>query len=200
MASVWSSKPPVSTESTSSEASKQPASDRSRVLAGCLALGRALQRVPRAGAALLVLGWMALIWSVSSIEYGPGNGLLGRIKFLANLGHAPEFGLLALWLVLLSPRRDGWVVVSAARAWMLWAVSLGYAVVDELHQRSVPGRDATAYDVLTDAVGAACVLWIVRYVGSSGASERGLWKRLALGVLACLLSAALAANHHHLFA
>jgi hypothetical protein len=49
-------------------------------------------------------------------------------------------------------------------------------------------------------VGAACVLWIVRYVGSRDASERGLWKRLALGVLACVLAAALAANHHLLLA
>ena len=81
----------------------------------------------------------------------------------------------------------------------MWSATIGYAVVDELHQRWVPGRDSTPFDVLTDGIGAASVLWIVRYLGTSNASESGLWKRLAIGTAACALSAALSANHDQLF-
>ncbi len=148
---------------------------------------------------LPALGWMGLIWLLSSIEQGPGNGLLGRIQFFANLAHAPEFGLLCLWLLLLLPRRDGWVELTSRRCWAVWGATISYAIVDEIHQRSVRGRDSTPFDVLTDGIGAACVLWIVRYVGTAEASERGLWRRLGIGSIACAASAFLSGYHHRLF-
>jgi VanZ family protein len=36
-----------------------------------------------------------------------------------------------------------------------WIVATGYGVSDELHQSTVDGRDASVFDVATDAVGAA---------------------------------------------
>jgi hypothetical protein len=69
---------------------------------------------------------------------------------------------------------------------------LAYAVIDEWHQSFSPGRNPSAYDVLTDAVGAACVIWIVGYVRSGAASERGLWARILAGIALCAGAAALA--------
>jgi hypothetical protein len=40
-------------------------------------IGRVLQRVRRPFALAMALTWMGLIWMLSSIEQGPGNGLLG---------------------------------------------------------------------------------------------------------------------------
>jgi VanZ family protein len=154
-----------------------------------------LQRVRRPLALAMVLTWMGLIWMLSSIEQGPGNGLLGQNPFFTNLAHAPEFGLLCLWLLLLVPRREGWIDLTPRRACFVWAATVAYAVVDELHQRWVPGRDSTPFDVLTDGIGAACVLWIVSYLGTQEANERGLWKRLALGLAACALAASLSTSH-----
>jgi VanZ family protein len=68
----------------------------------------------------------------------------------------------------------------------------GYGVADELHQARVPGRDASAFDVLTDVASAVAVLWIVRSLGRSGLAERTLVARLGLGALACMLAAGLA--------
>ena len=38
------------------------------------------------------------------------------------------------------------------------AITIGYAVTDELHQRLVPGRSADVYDVIADAAGACLAL------------------------------------------
>ena len=46
------------------------------------------------------------------------------------------------------------------------------------------GRDASPLDVVTDVVSAALVLWIVVALGRADLTERGLLRRLGLGVLA----------------
>ena len=63
------------------------------------------------------------------------------------------------------------------------------SVVDEWHQSHVPGRDASALDVLTDVTGVACVVWIVAFLGREDATERGLRARFALGLGLCLVAA-----------
>lgn len=134
---------------------------------------------------------MALIWALSSHEpSGEPSPLF--FNWLSNSGHAPLFGLLALWVAPLLPRRAGWPRLDAPRVALVLAGVLAYAVVDELHQSTVPGRDATPWDIVTDLVGAACTLWVIAYLGRAGASERGLWLRLAAGVLLCGLAGALA--------
>ncbi len=161
---------------------------RSAALRALRRVGGGLQRLPRRLAWIPVLAWVALIWYLSSqsSDDEPSPPWLG---FVSNLAHAPLFGLLALWLALLLPREGGWPRLTRwAIAGLLAGVVL-YGVADELHQSTVEGRDASLLDIITDGVGAACTLWIVHYVGGSGASEGGLWKRLALGVLACATAA-----------
>jgi len=114
------------------------------------------------------------------------------MSVISNLAHAPLFGLLALWLALAPPREAGWPRLSRGAVLAILGAVVLYGLVDELHQTTVPGRVASVLDILTDLVGAACTLWVVGYVGGRGASERGLWARLAAGVLACVAAALLA--------
>jgi hypothetical protein len=74
---------------------------------------------------------------------------------------------------------------------LVWISVVAYGIVDELHQQRIPGRDASVWDVLTDGVGAACVLWIASYLGRRTADESGLWSRLLLASGACVLAAAI---------
>ena len=159
----------------------------------CLrSLGAALQRIPRALCWLPAFLWVSLIWTLSSIgSISKGLGV-GPITFFGNLAHAPEFGLLCLWILLLPRRVRGWVQLDRWTMGWVWGATVGYGILDELHQSTVPGRDASTYDVITDAVAAACVIWIVKYSGQSEASEAGLWKRLFACTLACVLTAAIA--------
>jgi len=153
------------------------------------AVARSLLRIPRAHAILPAAAWMGLIWALSATRL-PGIGGAGAGQaFFTNFAHAPEFGLLALWLLLLAPRRDGWAVLSAGTAASILAFVVAYACLDELHQSRVPGRDASVLDVVTDCVGAACVLWIARYAGERGATQRGLVGRVCVGLAFCALAA-----------
>jgi len=118
----------------------------------------------------------------------------GYWPFLANLGHSFLFGTLCLLLaaVVLRPSvAGGWPRLAARRIVGLLAAVGAYGLVDEWHQSRVPGRSPSGLDLLTDLIGAACVLWIIAYLGRANAREGGLRARLFLGVLACAASAAL---------
>lgn len=79
--------------------------------------------------------------------------LVGR-----KLVHAAEYALLcALWWRALRPAVPPRVALVASLA-----VSIAYAVSDEIHQSFVPGRTATPIDVSIDAVGAGLAALIVR--------------------------------------
>jgi len=72
-------------------------------------------------------------------------------------GHVLGYGLLALsyW------RGFRWDRHRMAHA---WGLAVAYAATDELHQALVPGRHASAVDVLLfDAAGAALALWLRRW-------------------------------------
>jgi VanZ family protein len=76
-------------------------------------------------------------------------------------GHLTEYAILAavLWRALaLSLMRSTW---SWRRAGLCFAVSVGYAVTDELHQVLVTTRQGAVADVFIDAVGAALGLFVV---------------------------------------
>ncbi len=161
------------------------------LLALLRAVGRALQGLPRSLALLPVGAWMALIWWLSSLsgDAGPPSILGG---FVNNLAHAPLFGLLALWLALLLPRSNGWPRLDRRTATQVLLAVLAYALLDEWHQSTSPGRVPSPYDVLTDLVGAACTLWIIAFAGRPNATQRGLSLRLVAGVGACCAAALLA--------
>src|SRR3954468_11170656 len=92
---------------------------------------------------------MAVIYLLSDQpDLSTGLGvwdLIGR-----KLVHISEYALLCfLWWRALR-------TVAPARAVVLaLAVTVAYAVTDELHQRSVRGRHGTPVDVLIDSVGAS---------------------------------------------
>ena len=90
---------------------------------------------------------MAAIFYVSSLPD------LRVPETFAVSGHSLAYLALAVLLVRALagglPRRIG-VRVGA----MALGIAVAYAVSDELHQSFVPGRDASAYDVITDTIGA----------------------------------------------
>ena len=120
------------------------------------------------------------------------------MAFVANLAHAPLFGLLTLWATLCLPRQDagrgasgGWPRLDRRTLpWLLGAVAL-WALIDEWHQSSVPGRQPSALDLVTDLVGAVATLAVIRWLGRSRADAPGLLRRLAAGLIACCIAAAL---------
>lgn len=172
---------------------------RHAIEAALRAIGTALQRIPRGWAWLPALAWAGLIWGLSSRSLPPlgAPGTLGR--FFSNLAHAPEFGLLAVWLALAAPRRDGWPDLGpAAIATILLAVA-SYAIVDEVHQSFTPHRDPSAFDVLTDVTGAFATLACIARAAGPRASSPGLRRSLALGLAACCACAALASLVPDLF-
>lgn len=158
-------------------------------LGGLRGVLRALRRQPRALAWVAPVAWMGLLWWASDQPARPDLGRGAALALAWNLAHAPAFATLALLLLPLAPRR--WSRAGAGRGEQVWAllVAVAYGVVDEWHQSWVPGRQASALDVATDAAGALCALWIAGYVGREGAEEAGLRRRLLVGLALCLATA-----------
>jgi len=159
------------------------------------AAGSFLLRVPAALAGLLVLGWAGLIWALSAHAAPTPVGPSWVWELVSNLAHAPLFGILGLFLtaVCLRPVKPGaWPPFRSTRVGLVLALVVGYGALDEWHQSRTPGRDSSPFDVLTDLAGVGSVLWIISYLGRRDAREGGLWLRLGLCVLACVLAAALA--------
>jgi len=103
-----------------------------------------------------VLGWMALIFVVSAQSQLPGPKDLWLDLIVEKVGHAVEYGVLAvLWLRALVG--DG--VVSRREVVLAVSLALLYALSDEFHQSFVPGRSADWTDVLADGVGALLGVW-----------------------------------------
>lgn len=132
--------------------------------------GSALQRLLETKFAkwILVLGWMAVIFWLSSQPEGSGpprpyRGLDTTEHVLDYMAHAVAFGVLmalawrAVHAVLSPGAGIGVPLCSTVFAVMLYAAS------DEYHQSFVPGRHATVKDWLADAAGmlvvVAVVLW-----------------------------------------
>ena len=168
--------------------------------AACLhAVGSALARIPRAWALVPALGWAYVIWSLSALpptvtgSSDPWHGVL------TNFAHALEYGVFAVWLALLVPRRAGWPDLAPRTRARLVALVLVYALSDELHQSFTPGRDASAFDVLTDVLGGALTLRVIASVAGPHAAPHKLAGLFAWGILACLASALLASYAPELF-
>jgi hypothetical protein len=155
-------------------------------------LGQGLLGLPHVALLGLIAGWSYLIyWAVTL----PSRDLEGvhYLKSIVNdLGHAPLFGLWVLWMLPLLPRRGDWVAFGA-RAWFgFLSLALAGGAATEFLQSSIPGRTASGWDVVTDVVGAASVLWVAGYIGRPDATEEGTRSRLMRALLACCASALLA--------
>ena len=115
---------------------------------------------------LPAIAWAGLIFAFSAqpnLRFVPDEFLDFVVR---KLGHMGVFGILALLL---------WRALATTTAWRrpwAWALALTvlYAVTDELHQGGVAGRHASAVDVGIDAAGA---LIAVAAVGSWSAGPAG---------------------------
>lgn len=159
-----------------------------RVVESLRGVGDWLQLVPRGGAWLLALAWLALIWWLSSqpAEAEPGPWWK---SVLWNGGHAPLFGLLGLWFALALPRRAGWPRLDRRAVSTVLALVLACGIADEFHQSTTTGRDFSALDLVTDVTGAACVLWIASFLADDRAHDGALARRVLAGIALCTLAA-----------
>jgi VanZ family protein len=104
---------------------------------------------------LPLLGWMGLIYFLSSRPDLPHPSVGWLSEALNRTGHVVEYAVLALlWARVLNlpPRR-----------WPLaFGLTMLYALSDEYHQSFVPGRHADLMDLLWDALGASLGLglWV----------------------------------------
>ena len=128
------------------------------------------ERTPRPAHALrpLLFGWLpAIAWAglifafsaQPNLRFVPDEGLDFVIR---KAGHMGIFGILALlaWraVATTSARRRPW-------AWAL-ALTVLYAITDELHQGGVAGRHPSAVDVGIDAAGALIAVVAVGLIRS----------------------------------
>jgi VanZ family protein len=95
---------------------------------------------------------MAVIWVLSD-QPDPNPAPDGWGGSTSSLAHVAVFGALcAAWAFALPGRSLALAI----------ALAVAYGVVDELHQSTTPGRDATPWDVLLDAIGALLAAMLVR--------------------------------------
>ncbi len=94
--------------------------------------------------------WAVLIFIASSIPSKalPHLGLFSWDKLL----HTGEFGIFGL---LLARAFNSWLSIEKIRTLVALTVSTGviWALLDEVHQMFVLGRNANVYDFLADALG-----------------------------------------------
>ena|SRR3989344_3994432 len=95
----------------------------------------------------LTVGWMMLIFFLSSQPSLPVVSLFSGMELLA---HAACYAVLGLFLAqsLVPPHVTTW-----KRVLLLTILVTVYGVTDEYHQSFVPGRDASAWDILADGLG-----------------------------------------------
>jgi VanZ family protein len=97
---------------------------------------------------LPLVAWMGLIFYLSAQPDLP-HPEVGLLDTLFGSGaHAFVFGVLAvLWARVLG-KRDHALLIA-------FALTMLYALSDELHQAFVPGRTTDPWDLICDAIGAA---------------------------------------------
>jgi VanZ family protein len=122
----------------------------------------------------VVLAWMALIFAGSSVpnEFAPSGPTLPLDK----VAHFGEYSVLAFLLAGRMRRHVGRRLTPLLLAACI-AVSIAYGASDEFHQRFVPGRDASLYDLAADAIGstagAIAAAAVLRRIEHEGAARRG---------------------------
>jgi VanZ family protein len=102
---------------------------------------------------LPALGWMAVIYSLSSLTSREvPSGVIDE-----RAGHALEYAILAI-LVMIAVAGLARPEVRSHHFVIAGAVSMTWAVSDEWHQSFVPGRDPSIRDLAFDAIGASLAL------------------------------------------
>lgn len=116
---------------------------------------------------VLALGYVAAIYGLSSLSSLGAGGHGRAFQVGSKLAHVVMYGGLA-FLVL---RAVKWGDAARGATWLpyslAFAASAILAVLDEWHQSFVPGRRASASDLLLDLVGIGGTLLILRAAGAS---------------------------------
>lgn len=127
----------------------------------------------------LAIVWLALILFLGTASFGPQQtqhhlmpplgtlapwlsvSALAAIHMVLRKGsHVMEYAILAvLWFRAFRYRRRLGV---GKASWAALALCLACAIVDEVHQASVPGRHGGVEDVVLDSLGAVAALLVVR--------------------------------------
>jgi len=92
-----------------------------------------------------------VIFLLSSLSQVPGATYVSD-----KLAHLTIFGLLCL--MTLRATHGGLKPLAPGPAAAAFALVVLWGVLDEVHQHFVPGRDASARDVMADALGAALAM------------------------------------------
>ncbi|MDB4349533.1 VanZ family protein [Omnitrophica bacterium] len=102
--------------------------------------------------------YMLFIFIISSISY-PSEKIFISWE-MQNVLHIPLYGVLAfLWMRAFYYNKAGF----RDAVMYTFIIAVLYAVFDEYHQSFVPGRDASAADVLFDVIGSVAGIFIYRY-------------------------------------
>ena len=100
--------------------------------------------------------WMTVIFALSSQPQFPQP--FGWSAFLMSVvAHLLLYGTLAVLLLIglkhrSRPRRSTYLLAVV--------IAVGYGVTDEIHQSFVPGRDASLFDLVVNATGAAVAAFV----------------------------------------
>ena len=111
----------------------------------------------------------------------PALACMGVIFFLSHQSKLPEVPSLSGQVVSVLGHFSVYFALAALTWWALgifdlsgrqriglaFAIALLYGISDEWHQSFIPGRTPDWRDVLTDAIGAACGLWVVTRLARS---------------------------------
>jgi VanZ family protein len=153
--------------------------------------------------------WMAVIFLLSS-DLGSADHtkgvLIPLLRWLApwatpaalealhglarKAAHVSEYAMLAaLWFRAF---RRGRAAGAAASSWLALGISLGWAVLDEWHQSTLPTRTGSAADVALDGAGAVAALAVARaggWAAIDAVTRVLLWLALAGGAVALAVDA-----------
>lgn len=108
---------------------------------------------------LLAIGWAAIIFFLSS---QPGTDIPPPFPHMDKVLHALAFGVLGF--LVLGGMRPG--PRGHSRTQLVFAIAIAgvYGLLDEVHQRYVPGRMPDVLDALADLVGAVLGVWLLHAI------------------------------------
>ena len=129
------------------------------------------------------LGHAALIWYVSSMPGRSGGHSQSLEALLHNAAHIVIYAALGALVWSLWGRRE-----FPHRHAVAWGLTLLYGIVDELHQSTVPARDASVYDLGSDAFGAMLGIGVLVWCLRAGANPaRAILFGLVGGIVSVLV-------------
>jgi len=104
---------------------------------------------------LCALGWAVMIFYLSS---QPGTDIPPLFSGMDKLLHALVFGILGFFtLGAMKTTPDGYRPFQPGLAMIVVTI---YGMLDEFHQRFVPGRSPDIYDAMSDAAGGILGVWL----------------------------------------